>query len=42
MPILRFSLRDKATLRPLKLYFNIAEVAAEKGYSGWCCSVLIA
>jgi hypothetical protein len=42
--ISRFSLRDKVTLRLLKLYFNIADVAEwsralDIRLSDWCCSV---
>ena len=42
--ISRFSLRDKITLRLLKLYFNIADVAEwsralDIRLSDWCCSV---
>ena len=42
--ISRFSLRDKVTLRLLKLYFNIADVsewsrALDIRLSDWCCSV---
>ena len=44
MTISRFSLRDKLTLRLLKLYFNIADVvewsrALDIRLSDWCCSV---
>jgi hypothetical protein len=40
----RFSLRDKVTLRLLKLYFNIVDVvewsrALDIRLSDWCCSV---
>jgi hypothetical protein len=40
----RFFLRDKVTLRLLKLYFNIADVAGwcralDIRLSDWCCSV---
>ena len=46
MSISRFSLRDKVTLRLLKLYFYIADVvewsrALDIRISNWCCSVLM-
>ena len=47
MSISRFSLRDKVTLRQLKLYFNIANVvewsrALDIRLSDWCCRVSMA
>ena len=44
MSISRFSLRDKATLRPLKLHFYGADVvewsrALDTRLGDWCCSV---
>jgi len=46
MYISRFSLRDKVTLRLLKLYFKIADVVAwsralDTRLIDWCCSVLM-